>query len=162
MTGRRRRSGAGDLSQGVSRRRSVRARNQPEGLVVHDSPQHRPEPGPRSRARHGGRRQRDRRPRRRRAAAGSSLQRRRNARNAAAARDARRPSSGRRSTRCRRRFVRPSGYETWKSFPTPKSPRCWSIPVGTVMSRISRGRRMLFERLNPARLPPSPAATGKA
>jgi RNA polymerase sigma-70 factor (ECF subfamily) len=26
-----------------------------------------------------------------------------------------------------------------------------SIPAGTVMSRISRGRRMLFERLNPAR-----------
>ena len=48
----------------------VRARDQPEGLVVHDSPQHREEPVPRSRARHGGGRQRDRRPRRRRAAAG--------------------------------------------------------------------------------------------
>jgi RNA polymerase sigma-70 factor (ECF subfamily) len=27
-----------------------------------------------------------------------------------------------------------------------------AIPVGTVMSRISRGRRMLYERLNPRRL----------
>ena len=27
-----------------------------------------------------------------------------------------------------------------------------SIPLGTVMSRISRGRRLLFERLNPARV----------
>ena len=25
------------------------------------------------------------------------------------------------------------------------------IPIGTVMSRISRGRRLLFERLNPER-----------
>ena len=32
------------------------------------------------------------------------------------------------------------------------------VPVGTVMSRISRGRRLLFERLNPAR---AAALTGK-
>ena len=34
-----------------------------------------------------------------------------------------------------------------------------SIPVGTVMSRISRGRRLLFERLNPTR---AAALSGKA
>ena len=33
--------------------------------------------------------------------------------------------SRRRSRRCPRRFVRPSGYATWKSFRTPKSPACW-------------------------------------
>ena len=27
-----------------------------------------------------------------------------------------------------------------------------SIPIGTVMSRISRGRHLLFERLNPTRM----------
>ncbi len=32
------------------------------------------------------------------------------------------------------------------------------IPIGTVMSRISRGRRLLFERLSPARTAPLPAA----
>jgi len=31
------------------------------------------------------------------------------------------------------------------------------IPMGTVMSRISRGRRLLFERLSPARNAPLPA-----
>jgi len=31
------------------------------------------------------------------------------------------------------------------------------IPMGTVMSRISRGRRLLFERLSPARSAPLPA-----
>ena len=47
------------------------------------------------------------------------------------------------------RFARRSGYETWKSFPTPKSPRCCRFPLGTVMSRISRGRRLLFQKSEP-------------
>ena len=29
----------------------------------------------------------------------------------------------------------------------PKLPKCSEIPVGTVMSRISRGRRMLYDKM---------------
>ena len=58
-----------------------------------------------------------------------------------------RRSCRRRSTPCPTRSGRRSGYETWKSFRMPKSPRCSRFRIGTVMSRISRGRRMLFDRL---------------
>ena len=53
-----------------------------------------------------------------------------------------------RSTRCRRCFARPCGFATWKSSRMPRLPRCSAYPIGTVMSRISRGRRLLFERLS--------------
>ena len=61
--------------------------------------------------------------------------------------DARPGAAGGDRRPARQRSARRSGYETWKSFRTPKSPRCSTIPIGTVMSRISRGRRMLFDRL---------------
>jgi RNA polymerase sigma-70 factor (ECF subfamily) len=37
-----------------------------------------------------------------------------------------------------------------------------SVPIGTVMSRISRGRRMLFERLKPADAPQATVPVGVA
>jgi len=36
-----------------------------------------------------------------------------------------------------------------------------NVPIGTVMSRISRGRRMLFEKLSPAAPVPAEAAGGR-
>src|SRR5215813_12222359 len=36
-----------------------------------------------------------------------------------------------------------------------------NVPIGTVMSRISRGRRMLFEKLSPATPVPAEAAGGR-
>ena len=36
-----------------------------------------------------------------------------------------------------------------------------NVPIGTVMSRISRGRRMLYEKLSPATPVPSEAAGGR-
>ena len=36
-----------------------------------------------------------------------------------------------------------------------------TVPIGTVMSRISRGRRMLYERLSPATPVPAEAAGGR-
>src|SRR5262247_4067068 len=36
-----------------------------------------------------------------------------------------------------------------------------SVPIGTVMSRISRGRRMLYEKLSPAAPVPAEAAGGR-
>jgi RNA polymerase sigma-70 factor (ECF subfamily) len=38
--------------------------------------------------------------------------------------------------------------------------RIVDVPIGTVMSRISRGRRMLYERLAPKRRSPARAASG--
>jgi RNA polymerase sigma-70 factor (ECF subfamily) len=38
--------------------------------------------------------------------------------------------------------------------------RIVDVPIGTVMSRISRGRRMLYERLAPKRQSPARAASG--
>ena len=121
--GRRGRSGAGDVSEGVSRRRPLRARHQPEGLAVHDPPQHGAEPRARSRPRRGDGRQRDGRSRGGRAAGrrrGAPSTRRR--RCCCARRSP--PSCRRRSTRCPTRSARRSGYATWKSFRTRKSPRC--------------------------------------
>ena len=74
------------------------------------------------------------------------------ARAVAHARDARTPICRRRSTRCRTPFVRPSGFATSRSSRTPRSPGMLGVPIGTVMSRISRGRRMLYERLAKARM----------
>ena len=119
--GRRRGSGAGDVSEGVSRGRQLRARHEPEGLVVHDSPQHRPEPrraiAPATPCRSTARWSTGRRSCRRPAASSK-----RPKRGCCATRW--RPSCRPRSTRCPTRFARRSGYVTWKSFPTPKSPRC--------------------------------------
>ena len=36
-----------------------------------------------------------------------------------------------------------------------------NVPIGTVMSRISRGRRMLYEKLSPAASVPAEAAGGR-
>jgi DNA-directed RNA polymerase specialized sigma24 family protein len=36
-----------------------------------------------------------------------------------------------------------------------------NVPIGTVMSRISRGRRMMYEKLSPAAPVPAEAAGGR-
>ena len=147
--GRRRGSGAGDLSEGVSSRRPLRAGDESEGLVVHDPPQHRPEPGPRSRARHG----------------------RRSTARPSSARPTRRPpaaSAGAAETPealLLRETLAPELQAAIDALPDAFRQAVWlrdveefsyaeiaemlAIPVGTVMSRISRGRRMLFDRLEP-------------
>ena len=147
--GRRRRSGAGDISQGVSRGRSVRARDEPEGLVVHHPPQHGAKPRARSRARRGHLRQRDRRTRGRRAAGSAP---------AGPSRPPKRCCCARRSTRiCRRRSTpcpTRSAQAVWlrdvEEFSYAEIADMLAIPAGTVMSRISRGRRMLFDRAPPS------------
>ena len=95
---------------------TVRAGHEPQGMAVHDSPQHVPEPAPPRRAQSRGRGQRDgragRRPRWRRSRPPSSCSRATPST----------PTCRRRSTRCRRRFARPSGCEMWKSFRMRRSP----------------------------------------
>ena len=72
--------------------------------------------------------------------------------NAAVARELRRGAQGRARCAARRRFAPPSGCGTSRSCRIRRSRRCWRFPIGTVMSRISRGRRQLHDLLVRARL----------
>ena len=125
-------------------RQTIQGRHESESLAVHDPPQHFPQPTAGYRAGPGGGGQRTRgiggaggpggRP-------GSS----------AAARRAGRGLAGARWTRCRKRFAKPSGLRDVDEFSYAEIAEMLGIPVGTVMSRISRGRRMLYEKgcMNP-------------
>ena len=57
------------------------------------------------------------------------------------------PICRRRWMRCPTRSARRSGCGTSRSSPYADIARMLDVPIGTVMSRISRGRRMLYERL---------------
>jgi RNA polymerase sigma-70 factor (ECF subfamily) len=78
-------------------------------------------------------------------------------------------SCGARSTRiCRRRStVCPKAFReaVWlrdvEEFSYAEIAEMLNVPIGTVMSRISRGRRMLFEKLSPAAPVPAEAAGGR-
>ena len=147
----RRRSGAGDISEGVSRRRPFRAGNEPEGMVVHHPSQHgaKPRPGSRARSRHV--RQRN---------SGSGGRRARPI--PAPARFVETPE-----TLLLRDTLDPDLKAAVEALPDAFRQAVWlrdveefsyaeiaqmlTIPVGTVMSRISRGRRMLFDRLTATR-----------
>ena len=132
---------SGHLPEGVPGLEAVRARHEPEGVAVHDPPQHVPEHAPARRPEPGRRQQRDRRTGRRRRAGTSG-------RRSSCSRERRSTAiSRRRSTRCPKRSGRPSGCATSRSSRTPRSRASSDVPIGTVMSRISRGRRMLHERL---------------
>ena len=147
--GRRGGSGAGHLSQGLSRRRSVRARDEPEGLVVHDSPQHGEEPVPRSRAGHGRRRQRRRRSRRRRAAAGVVGRRPPDTPETLLLRDTLAPELQAAIDALPEAFREAVWLRDVEEFSYAEIAEMLDVPIGTVMSRISRGRHLLVRTVEP-------------
>ena len=126
----------------------LRAGHEPEGLAVHDPPQHRPQPRPRPRARHGRDRQRGRRSRRRRAAAGGRGAARAETPETLLLRDTLAPELQAAIDALPDAFRQAVWLRDVEEFSYAEIAEMLSIPIGTVMSRISRGRRLLFERLN--------------
>ena len=86
--------------------------------------------------------------------------RRRRPKRAAAVDDRRRPQ-GRRSTRCPTSSARPCGCATSRTSRIRKSPKMLVVPIGTVMSRISRGRKLLHAALSARTAPSRRGPTGK-
>ena len=139
--GRCRGPGPGHVSEGVPRVGAVPARHEPEGVAVHDPSQHVPQHAAARRPEPDRRRQRDRR-----AGGGSTrgedrtpeqlLTRATLDADLQAALDAL-PEAFRQAVWLR--DVEELSYA--------EIARMLDVPIGTVMSRISRGRRMLYDRL---------------
>ena len=122
------------------------AGHESEGLAVHHPSQHRAQPRARPRARHGDRRQRGRRSRRR--------QRRRLGRHGQVEtpetlllRDTLTPDLQAAVDALPDAFRQAVWLRDVEEFSYAEIAEMLAIPVGTVMSRISRGRRLLFDRL---------------
>jgi len=116
-------------------------------VAVHDPSQHRPEPGPRPVAGHGGGRQRDRGPGRRRAATGGLSAGAAETPESLLIRETLAPELQEAIDALPEAFRQAVWLRDVEEFSYAEIAAMLSIPIGTVMSRISRGRRLLFERL---------------
>ena len=121
---------------------SFRAGHEPAGVAVHDPSQHGPKPGARSRARAGDGRQRDGR------AGGRSPSQRGETPETLLLRDTLGPELQAAIDDLPDAFRQAVWLRDVEEFSYAEIAAMLEIPPGTVMSRISRGRRMLFERLN--------------
>ena len=138
--GRCRGSGPGNVSEGLPGFSTVRAGHESQSMAVHDSPQHLPEPEAARRPESGGRRQRNR------GARGGPSGTGPDARAAADPGYARRGFAG--GSRRPARGVSPGRLAARRGGVLVREiARIVGVPIGTVMSRISRGRKLLYERL---------------